>query len=350
MQTDLNWKNIILGISVLILALLNVKFFSFTIGEKRGRVGDEMIIGLSLDSLDERWRKDRDIFVAEVKKLGGRTLVEVANSNDMDQIRDIKSLITNGVDSLVIVPHDCAAMAKSVKLAVAAGIPVISYGRLITDADVKLYITFDSYKVGVLQAEYLVTALHGKGRIVRLYGAPTDNTSMLLKRGQDSVLQPYIARGDIEVVHEDWVMDWMPAKAKAIMNAALIKTKAIDGVLVSNDGTAGGVVQALKEAGLAGKMVVTGMDADEVACQRIVAGTQTMTAYASIAKLARKAAQVAVKLAQDKPIVVDTTVDNGFKEVPTINMPVIAVDRTNLEQTVIQDNFHTRESIFGKIK
>ncbi len=241
-------------------------------------------------------------------------------------------------------------MAKSVELAAAANIPVISYDRLITDADVDIYMTFDSYKIGALQAQYLVDAVHGRGKIVRLYGAPTDNTSMILKQGQDSVLKPYIASGAIEVVHEDWVADWKPINAKMIMNAALIKTKAIDGVLVSNDGTAGGVVQSLKEAGLAGEVVVTGMDADEVACQRIVAGTQTMTVYTPINRLARKAAQVAFKLAQQRAVVADSTVNNGFKEVATINLPVVAVDRTNLEQTVIQDNFHTRESIFGKIK
>ncbi len=96
MQTGSNWKNIILGVSVLLLAVLNVKFFSFAVGEMKNKVKDEIVIGLSLDTLDERWCKDRDIFVAEVSKLGGRTLVEFANCNDIDQIKDVKSLITNG--------------------------------------------------------------------------------------------------------------------------------------------------------------------------------------------------------------------------------------------------------------
>ena len=196
---------------------------------------------------------DRDIFVQEVKRLGAKVIVEVANNDDTRQIRDIKSLIANRVNCLVIVPHDCDAMAKAVELADDADIPVISYDRLISNADVELYLTFDNVRIGEIQAQFLVDAIGGKGRIVRLYGAPTDSNSKMYKEGQDNILQPYIDCGDIVVIHEDWVQDWTSANAKKIMNAALIKSKDIDGVLATNDGTAGGAIQALKEAGLAGK-------------------------------------------------------------------------------------------------
>ena len=308
---------------------------------------NEIVIGLSLDTLaEERWKKDRDIFTQEVEKLGAKVVVEVANNDDTHQIMDIKSLIANKVDCLVIVPHDCDAMAKAVELADEADIPVISYDRLINNAEVEFYLTFDNIKIGEIQAQFLVDALGGKGRIVRLYGAPTDSNSNIYKEGQDNILQPYIDRGDIIVIHEDWVQDWTSANAKKIMNAALIKSKNIDGVLATNDGTAGGAIQALKEAGLAGKILVTGLDADEVACQRIINGTQAMTVYTPIVDLAKKAAELAVSFAKGEVIYADTMVDNGYTDVPSIFVNVIPVTKNNMRETVIADGFHSEEDIY----
>ena len=146
-----------------------------------------------------------------------------ANSDDTVQISDVEKLITNGVDVLVIVPHDGTAMAKAVQLAHEAGIPVIAYDRIIRDSDLDLYVSFDNERVGELQARFLVDHLPtpGKGRIVRIYGAKTDNNAAQFKRGQDKVLEPYIERGDIVVLHEDWAEDWKPENAKRIVNAAI---------------------------------------------------------------------------------------------------------------------------------
>ncbi|HLB84749.1 MAG TPA: substrate-binding domain-containing protein, partial [Steroidobacteraceae bacterium] len=222
-------------------------------------------------------------------ELGARVLDLSANGDDTVQISDVEKLITNGVDVLVIVPHDGRAMAKAVRMAHDAGIPVIAYDRIIRESDLDLYVSFDNVKVGELQARYLVDHLPtpGKGRIVRLYGAKTDNNALLFKQGQDNVLAPYIERGDIVVVHEDWVEEWKPENAKRIVNAAIsAHGDAFDAVLASNDGTAGGAIQALLEEGLAGKKLVTGQDAELVACQRIVNGTQAMTIYKPLKTLA----------------------------------------------------------------
>ncbi len=310
----------------------------------------EILIGLSLDTLKEaRWQKDRDIFTAEAEKLGAKVLVQSANSDDTRQIQDIQSLITNDVDVLVIVPHDGQAMAKGVGMAADADIPVISYDR-ITSGDVTLWVTFDNIKVGEGQAQYLVDHLPGgKGRIVRLYGAPTDENAKLFKQGQDNIILPLVEKGDIEVVHEDWVTDWNPSNAKKVMNAAITKVgDKFDGVLASNDGTAGGAIQALKEYGLSGKVIVTGQDADEVACQRIVSGTQSMTIYKPIKKLATKVAQMAVKLAKGENVMADTMSDNGTTDVATITLPIVVVDKDNMMDTVIADGFHTEEAVYGR--
>jgi len=315
--------------------------------------GSKWLIGLSMDTLKEaRWQKDRNIFVRRANELGAEVLVQSANSDDSRQIQDVQALISRNVDVVVIIPHNGAAMAKAVRMAHQAGIPVIAYDRIITDCDLDLYITFDNVKVGRMQGQYLVDHLPrpGAGRIVRIYGSKNDNNAFLFKQGQDESIMPYINRGDIEVVHEDWTDDWKPENAKKITNAAITRHgHNFDAILASNDGTAGGAIQALKEEGLAGKIVVTGQDADLVACQRIAAGTQSMTIYKPIKKLARRAAEVAVTMAKGEPLIARQSINNKKIDVPSVLLEVVAVSRKNLDQTVIADEFHTYDEIYGDV-
>src|SRR6266404_6926045 len=264
------------------------------------------LIGLSMDTLkEERWQGDRDLFVARARELGAEVLVQSANSDDTRQIGDVQALISRRVDVLVIVPHNGGAMAKAVNMAHDAGIPVFVYDRLTTDCDLDLYMTFDNVKVGELQAQFLVDHLpkDGQKKIVRIYGAKTDHNALLFKQGQDNLLSPLISRGEFEVVHEDWTQDWKPENAKKIANSAITKAGPnFDAILASNDGTAGGAIQALSEEGLAGKIFVTGQDAELSACQRIVNGTQAMTIYKPLSQLAKQAAEAATNMAKSKPI------------------------------------------------
>ncbi len=312
------------------------------------------LIGLSMDTLkEERWLADRDLFTARAKELGADVTVLSANSDDARQVNDVQSLITQKVDALVIIPHDGAAMAKGVALAHEAGIPVLSYDRLITGCDLDLYITFDNVKVGELQARFIADRLPagGKLRLVRIYGAPTDNNARLFKQGQDNILQPLISAGKIEVLHEDWAEDWRPENAKKIMNAAITKLgREFDAVLASNDGTAGGAIQALTEAGVAGKIIVTGQDADLAACQRIVNGTQTMTVYKPIKLLATQAADLAVKLAKRRPLIALSATANGSIDVPSVLLDIVAVTKDNMRETVIKDGFRAEVDVYREAR
>jgi D-xylose transport system substrate-binding protein len=310
-------------------------------------------IGFSLDTLKEaRWAKDRDAFLARAKELGAQVTVLSANSDDTRQVADVESLITSKVDVIVIVPHDGKAMAKGVEVAGRAGIPVIAYDRIIKDSQLDLYMTFDNEHVGELQAQYILEKFKGGPKpikLVRIYGSKTDNNAILFKNGQDKALKDAIASGAVQVVHEDWADDWKPENAKRIMNAAITKHgHNIDAVLASNDGTAGGAIQALREEGLAGKVVVTGQDAELVAVQRIVGGEQSMTIYKPVQALAKRAAEVAVALATGKPVVAKAELDNGKRMVPTILLDVVTVTKENVDSTVVKDGFHTREEIYGK--
>jgi D-xylose transport system substrate-binding protein len=308
------------------------------------------LIGLSMDTLkEERWQSDRDLFVKRATALGADVSVLAANSDDTRQLRDVESLITNKVDALVIIPHNGAAMAKAVDLAHQAGVPVLSYDRLITGCDLDLYITFDNVKVGELQARFIADRLPAgrKLRLIRIYGSKTDNNATLFKQGQDNIIQPLVNAGKIEVLHEDWAEDWKPENAKKIANAAITKLgQNFDAILASNDGTAGGAIQALIEEGLAGKIIVTGQDADLAACQRIVHGTQTMTVYKPLTLLASQAAEIAVKLAQRKPIIARDEIDNGKARVPSIFLDIVAVTKENMKETVVKDGFRKKEDVY----
>ena len=248
-------------------------------GQESSSARSKPRIGLSMDTLkEERWIGDRDNFVRRAQELGAEVLVQSANSDDIRQISDVDALLSRGIDALVIIPHNGAAMARAVEKAHANNVPVLAYDRLITGCELDLYMTFDNVKVGELQAQFLAERFKamggGKKQIIRIYGSKTDNNAALYKEGQDRVLHPLIASGAIEVVHEDWAQDWRPENAKRITNAAITNVgRNIDAILASNDGTAGGAIQALLEEGLAGKVLVTGQDAELSACQRIVAGT-----------------------------------------------------------------------------
>ena len=314
-----------------------------------------LYIGLSLDTLKEaRWQGDRDMFCERAKALGAEVVVQSANSDDAKQMSDVQALITRGVDVLVVVPHDGRAMARAVELAHEAGIPVIAYDRLIRDVDLDLYVSFDNVRVGELQARYVVDKLkptpENPTKLLRIFGARSDNNAALFKQGQDELLAPLIERGAVSILFEDWAEDWKPENAKRITNAAITQHgKTFGAILAANDGTAGGAIQALQEEGGTGGTLVTGQDADLVAVQRIAAGTQSMTIYKPLKTLARGAAELAVRLAQRKPVIARQSVNNGKIEVPAVLFDVVTVERNNIVTTIIADGFLSYDDIYRDI-
>src|SRR5438105_2662682 len=289
--------------AVLLLALLAAAACSRPAAEKAGAAtpagGRKIRLGFSMDTLkEERWHRDRDLLVKRAGELGADVLVQAANGNDALQNSQAENMLTQGVDVLLVAPHNGKSAAVIVEAAHKAGVPVIAYDRLINDADVDLYLSFDNERVGQMQAEYLVQR-RPKGSYVVIGGAPTDNNAHLYHKGQMSVLEPLVKRGEIRIVADQWARDWLAVEALKIMENALTRTaNQVDAVVAANDGVAGGAIQALTEQNLAGKTLVSGQDAELSACQRIAAGTQSMTVYKPIQRLAYKAAEVAVKLAR----------------------------------------------------
>ena len=316
--------------------------------ENHENEGNERLkIGLSMDTLEEeRWEKDRDMFVEAIEALGAKIEVKTANGNDALQISQAETLISQGIDLLVLVPHNAEAAATIVGKAQMAEIPVISYDRLVKNANIDLYISFDNEKIGILQAETMVE-LVPKGNYVYIGGPATDNNAHLMRNGVYSVLQPYIAQGDITVVYDQWTDGWLTVNAKNNMMAALeANHNQIDAVIAANDATAGAVHETLVKYGLSGQVPIVGQDAELLGLHRIISGDQAMTVYKSIKDLASQAADIAVRMAKGEEIETDRTINNGKKDVPTVLLTPIAVTKDNIEETVIADGFHRAEDIY----
>jgi D-xylose transport system substrate-binding protein len=307
-------------------------------------------IGLSMDTLkEERWQHDRDLFLARAKELGATVDVQAANGDDRTQIQQAANLLTQGVDVLVVVPHNSEVAASIVEAAKRQCVPVISYDRLIRNSDVDLYVSFDNVKVGELQGKYLLDRAP-RGNYVLIGGSPTDNNALLFRKGQMNTLQPAIDRGDIHVVSDQWAKEWQASEALKHTENALTQAKNdVVAVVASNDGTAGGVIQALSGQGLQGKVLVSGMDADLAGLQRVVNGTQAMTIYKPINPLSTKAAEAAVALARGEQITTNGTVNNGMKDVPSILLDPIVVDKSNMVETIIKDGFQKMEDVYRDV-
>jgi D-xylose transport system substrate-binding protein len=325
-----------------ILAVFAVLLFAQPM---HAQTSNKLKIGFSIDSMKpDRWQTDFDAFQTTAQRLGGEVIMKDADGDDDVQFQQVKEMIQAGIKVLVIVPHDTSRASRIVDVARAANVRVISYDRMVLNSDVDLFVGFDPYEIGRMQAEYIVK-LAPKGNYVLLAGAPSDDNAKILCTEQKKILQPYIDRGDIKVVAEAYNRDWTPTEAYLHMTEAIESSKGmIDVVLSSNDRMAGAAIQALQEHNLS-KVLVTGQDADLAAIIRILDGTQSMTIYKSVSKEGARAAEEAVKLAKGEKIETDKTMDNGRKKVPAIMLKLSVVTKENVKSTVIKDGFQKLESI-----
>lgn len=304
-------------------------------------------IGLAMDTLEEeRWHRDRQQMESRAKELGAALEVQIANGDDALQKKQCESMLDGGADVLIVVPHNAGLGAAIVDLAHARGVPVISYDRLIRNSDVDLYVAYEAIRIGKMQAEYALGKAP-KGNYVLIGGASTDNNALLLRRGQMEALKDAMARGDVKLVSQQFAAEWRPEAARRIMEESIRQTGGdIRAVVASNDGTAGGAIEALTTAGLAGKVVVTGQDAEKEAIRRIVRGTQSMTIYKPIRPLAFAAVDAAFRLARGETVDAPELVDNGKREIRSVLLEPVVVDRASIDSTVIADGFHRRQEIY----
>lgn len=317
--------------------------------KKKKGPNEPVIIGFSMDTLkEERWQRDKELVEKRCKEVGATVKIQVANGDDSLQVKQAENLLTQGVDVLIVAPHNGEVAASIVEAAHRQGVPVISYDRLIRSSDVDLYVSHQVVKIGQMQARYALDHVP-KGNYVLIGGSPTDNNALLLHQGQMEILKPAIDRGDIKIVSDQYAKEWRADEALRITEDALTKTNNdVQAIVASNDGTAGGAVSALPPQ-LVGKVLVTGQDAALDAVQRVVEGRQTMTIYKPIVPLANSAVDSALKLARGEAVVTKDKINNGMKDVPAILQEPMVLDKTNVMQTAIKDGYHKMEDVYKNV-
>ncbi|MBM7056511.1 sugar ABC transporter substrate-binding protein [Streptomyces durocortorensis] len=314
--------------------------------------GDDLKIGLLLpENQTARYEKfDRPIIEKKISELtGGKAKVTYANAKQdaNTQAQQVDTMITNKVDALILGSVDSKAIANSVKKAKDAGIPVVAFDRL-AEGPIDAYTSFDNEEVGRAQGTALLEALGDKadgGTIVMMNGAITDPNAALFKSGAKSVLD-----GKVKYGKEYDTKEWKPENANANMEAAItaLGKGKIDGVYSANDGMAGGIITALKGAGIDPLPPVTGQDAELAGVQRIVSGEQFMSVYKSYPAEGIVAAEMAVALAKGEKLdsIATSKVDSATtKGIPTVLVPVVSLTKDNIQDTVLKDGIWTLDEI-----
>lgn len=304
-------------------------------------------IGFVLSTLqEERYLKDQKYFLDEAKKLNFEAVVVSADNNPQTQTAKVENLLARGVKALVIQPVNSAAAANLVKLAHEDKVPVVAYDRLIENSPVDFYVTQDSYKVGVIQAEAAVKATGGKGRYIILMGQAGHSVAKEITRGNLDVLKKY---PEIKIVVQKNHENWSPSLAlTTVENALSQNNNNIQAILANNSGMANAAVQALAEQKLAGHIFVAGADADLSAIKNIVAGKLQLDILKDIEPLARTSARIAWQLAKNEKPKSAAMVKSGSFSVPSLATPVYAIDKDQLEERIFKTGFHAREAVYGK--
>jgi D-xylose transport system substrate-binding protein len=325
-------------------------------------------IGISMsDFATERWKPEAELIKTQLIAKGYDVLVQEANHDVKLQNDQIDNMVAQGVKGLIVVAEDGAAAATSVDKAAAAGVKVIAYDRLIKTAKIAAYLSFDNVEVGRQQAGGVLKALNidkwdvaakGAVRMVKLGGSPTDNNAILFRKGQDEVLKPYVDKGTIKIVADQWVDNWDATNALKLMENILTAQKnGIDAVVASNDGTGLGALQAMKAQGLAGKVPISGQDATGDGCNSIVKGELTVTIFKDIRKLAPIAVDLMDKLVKGVTIaelksftLADLTADTKYTgNVMAYFLPVVQVTKENVYAEIVKSGFQKYDDVYRDI-
>jgi D-xylose transport system substrate-binding protein len=317
-----------------------------TAGSKKGTLR----VGLSLPThQEERWVKDKLVMLAEAKKRGVELLVQVSDNDAAKQVAQCDLLISSGIKVLILAPVDASGAAVIVDRAVKAGVQVISYDRLVTDSPHEYYyLSFDNVKVGELQGEY-ITRKVARGNYVVLAGSQTDNNAKLFKEGAMKYLKPLADKGSVKIVFDQFVPGWTPAEAQKMCEGVLASGQRVDAVLAPNDGTAGGCIAALQAHGLAGKVPITGQDAELAAAQRIIQGTQSMTVFKDTRLLGKAAIEMADALVRGRPIETNgRTTSNNKRPVKSVLLTPYLVTRENLDQMLVGSGYLNKAAVYRK--
>jgi D-xylose transport system substrate-binding protein len=306
-------------------------------------------VGLSLHGQnDERWVKDKLTMLAEARKRGIDLRVQVGDQTAERQLAQCEDLFAQGIKVLILSAQDATGAATIIDKASKAGVQVICYDRLVLNSPHDYYyLSFDSVKVGEFMGETLARKMP-KGNYVFLRGDTRDNNARLVYEGQMKALKPLIDKGAINVVLDESIPNWTAEGAQQRCEKAIASGVRVDAVASSNDQMAGGCVKALEAHGLAGKVPITGQDAELAAAIRVLQGTQSMTVLKDTRDLGKRAIEMADLLARGKQVTTTQTVNNNKRQVKAVLLTPYLIDKDNLDQRLIQTGYLNKAAVYRK--
>jgi D-xylose transport system substrate-binding protein len=361
----------ILSIAMLVIMIFSLYACSPAAATTAPQASGKVKIGLSFsDFATERWPVENAQMVQLLQKDGYEVISQEADHDVKLQNDQIDNMVAQGVSGLIVIAEDGDAAITSVEKAAAAGIPVISYDRLIKTSKIAAYISFDNVAVGKAEADGVMKALGLPGsttwtkdnpaKVVMSGGSPTDNNAILVRQGQMEVVQPLVDAGVVKIVADQWVDNWDATKAEQMMeNILTAQQNKIDAVVASNDGTALGELQAMKAQGLWGKAPISGQDATADGCNSIVLGGQTVTVFKDTRLLAPMAVKLIEALAKKQALdsfgltsftlAALTNDKTKTGNVQALFLPVVEVTKANVFDVVVKSGFQTYDNVYRNV-
>ncbi len=336
-------RNILLPLKNIVFILLASILLSSC-----GSSGKVKIGFLMPADVGSRWVIDQGYVESIAAQRGCEILSRSAKNDENLQLKQAEELLDLGVDVLIVVAHNANTAAAIVRKAHDKGVPVIGYDRLIKNSELDYLVTFEGAQIGNLMLDYALSR-KPSGNYVMLWGDPGDVNAIFIKDAQEKTLKPYIDSEKIKIVYKTFVDDWSENNARYIAKNILSFTgQKVDAIITSYDGLAIGAIKAMEDLNYEGNVIVTGQDAEIGAIKAIVAGKMSLTIYKSIKKIAEASVDLAIKLARGEKLKhIDTKINNGRKDVPTLFLQPVAVTKDNIRQTVIADGFFTEEQVYG---
>lgn len=303
-------------------------------------------VGLLLPNSDtEYFTNAQSIMVTSIEEAGGEVLTKSCDEDENLQIKQADDLIEAGAQVLIVSAVNANTAGAIVRMAKENHVKVIAYDRIISNCDLDYYITYNSVKVGNLMAEYAIQR-KPKGKYILFYGDNSDRNAIFVKQGFHDVLDPHVQSGDITLLYRSFTDGWKGENAFHTLERVLDFTDERPDVLLSSyDGMSTQAIIALENYGLAYDVIVTGQNGEIEAFQNIINGKQAMTVYKPAEGLAKLAAQIAIDLLNGITIEATNTLNNGRKDVPSIFLDPILIDKENIEEQIIAKGVYTRQEL-----
>lgn len=321
-------------------------------GSSQSSEKEKITIGVSFGTLqEERWEAERVRMVERADELPNVELIYTdANHDAAQQNSQIENMISQGIDVLVIGPQDTDAAAVAVASAKKAGIPVVSYCRVVNSSELDVIVSYDYVAIGEENMKLAVQSVP-EGNYALINGHVADSVPHDENTGYHKVIDEYVNSGIIKVVYDDYINNWSPDEAMSVVENLLTKhNNDIQAIICNNDGMAGGAVQALIGQGLQGKVYVAGMDAELAACQRVAEGTQTVTVLTGYDQLADAVFDAAVQLAYGEELTgINAKTEVSDVEIPTIQVTPVYITKDNIYDEIVAKGFRSIEDVYANV-